>query len=195
MARQLTAAGERVNLLALLDTDFPRFASTPIVRALARVGAFRRAVYPALRRILSHTSALAGVGLSAYWTGVVRRAGAAPGRKQRDDGIAEDRPAPSDDPLTAAINRVVDANYRAMANYVPRPYDGVVTYFRAQESEYAIDRRGLWSRVARTLVVHDVPGGHYTMRRVPHVAALGAALRSALLSAAPGARTEPTPFV
>jgi hypothetical protein len=76
-----------------------------------------------------------------------------------------------------------------VAAYVPGPYDGRVTVFRAAANRRR--RRDLgWSRVARDVEVHVIPGTHLTFI-TRHVAMLGETLRGCL-GRAVGAGAAPT---
>ena len=72
----------------------------------------------------------------------------------------------------AEIGRLVEvcrANLAALANYVPKPYDGRVTLFQSNSAD-RLDSR--WNSLFPRLRVESVPGNHYTMLRPPHVVVL-----------------------
>jgi thioesterase domain-containing protein len=77
------------------------------------------------------------------------------------------------------LERVIAANDRAERDYVPLPYPGPVTLFRAGSARFSPDRRDWWRNVAS---VRETPvaGTHSTMRTPPHVTHLAEALRREL---------------
>ncbi len=158
-ARQLLRRGEHVRAVVLFDTEFPPAATHAWIRRCAKTEGFRSFLYPKTRAM---ASALKRLPASAR------------ARTHRDEA----------DLVTSTINRVIEANYRAMAAYLPARYPGRVTYFRAADAHPSPDTRECWRAFAGELEVHSVPGNHYTMRREPHVHTLAAALRR-ILAAVP----------
>jgi thioesterase domain-containing protein len=174
MAVQLRAAGEEVGVVALLDTDFPSSPSGSLFRVLAQSRTFRRSVYPLLHRVRAHANSLRRLGPRGY-VGALR-------------GSSGSATATGTTAATGSFMRtlaqVEAANLRAAGKYVPRPYEGTLTYFRARDAAPTPDRRDLWRAMARTVHVRDVPGGHFSVRREPHVRILAALLRESLMGAA-----------
>jgi thioesterase domain-containing protein len=71
--------------------------------------------------------------------------------------------------------------------YEPPPYDGDVALFQPVDTLDVYDYRPGWTRVVKgELSSHTLPGDHTSMLDEPHVEALGAAIRSALLRAQAG---------
>jgi len=63
--------------------------------------------------------------------------------------------------LGGAMQRVKEAQYRALRNYRPRFYDGKVTFIRAAVPSYfPKDPVPVWSPLVRDLTVETVPGDH-----------------------------------
>jgi amino acid adenylation domain-containing protein len=95
-------------------------------------------------------------------------------------------------PLSRALQGVREANYRAKEAYVPRPYRGKVTLFRAAVRS-AVDspRRDMgWERLALGGVeIREVPGDHVSMLRRPQIALLAEQLRECI-EGATGAETQ-----
>ena len=170
MARQLEAAGARVALLALFDTEFPPVLAPDVAIPLSSQPVFRRHVYPLLVRARAHGRSLRRLGPSAYLQALRR-----PDRHEAP-GVAK---ATTADPFTRVLADVERANRRAAESYVPGRYRGTATFFRALEEGGQPDRAVLWERVARVVTL-DVPGTHYTMRQEPHVGVLARRLREAL---------------
>ncbi len=80
--------------------------------------------------------------------------------------------------------RVLKANMKAAANYVPQPYSGQLTLFRASEQPPNLvngDPTFGWGKLATEGVrVYEVPGNHLTMVTTPHVQVLAARLKTCL---------------
>jgi thioesterase domain-containing protein len=80
--------------------------------------------------------------------------------------------------------KVLRANVKAAANYVPEAYVGQITFFRASEqpaTETETDPSSGFSRLAtRGVNVHEVPGTHVSMFLKPNVQSLAAKLKTCL---------------
>ncbi|MEO8429877.1 MAG: amino acid adenylation domain-containing protein [Acidobacteriota bacterium] len=101
-------------------------------------------------------------------------------------------------PLPPALRNVREAGYLAGKRYVPQPYAGAVTLFRAGVRSWGETGTGAdlgWRRLARGGVeVREVPGDHVDMLRPPHVEALAVELRAAIdaaLASVETGRPEP----
>jgi thioesterase domain-containing protein len=183
MARQLHAAGETVELLALLDT------ARPEVRGTTGMALDHAAV---LRRILTD---LFGWGP----TGAVTIEALRPLAPEEQLRLAARRLGtrllPEERiPEVAALTRVRLANHNALVDFVPRPFAGRITYFQTRGSAYlssAQESLRFWGRLAEGgFGVHQVPGNHGTLLDPPHVAPLASALRRVLESLEGGTRDE-----
>jgi thioesterase domain-containing protein len=75
---------------------------------------------------------------------------------------------------------VSEAYHRMVSIYVPRRYEGRIVVFKAADSRGEPDLG--WSRVAREVEVHVIPGGHFTFI-TRYVSALGARLQASLQAA------------
>jgi amino acid adenylation domain-containing protein len=96
------------------------------------------------------------------------------------------------EPLPRVLQDVREASYLAHKEYVPGPYGGKATLFRAGVRSVAdIPRRDMgWGRVALGGVeIREVPGDHVDMLRQPHVALLARELRDCIDKAIAGAAT------
>ncbi len=162
MAHQLLAEGQRVALLALLNTNCP--VSTPT------------------RRIRSHIGHLRQLGARTYATEVVKglgrriwRVSAPTGNDASPDPeitkLLETR-ADGDEALVRTLQAIITAENE----YVPRGkvYPGRITLFLAMNSSHDIDdnRLGWRSLAAGGLEVHEIPGNHTTIREEPNVRVL-----------------------
>ena len=79
------------------------------------------------------------------------------------------------------------ANKQAARKYVPQVYPGKVALFRAIHKSapegWQVDPQMGWSKLATgELEVYEVPGGHSTIFREPHVRVLAEKLRVAINS-------------
>jgi amino acid adenylation domain-containing protein len=173
MARQLHAAGEEVELLALLDTGRPES------RDDARFPLDHAAV---LRRILTD---LYGWGATAAVTVEALRpmepdAQLQFAARKLGAGLLPESRLPE----VAALTRVRMANHNAMVDFVPRAYAGRITYLQTRGSAYlpnAQEALRFWGRLADGgFGVHEVAGNHGTLLQKPHVDSVAAALRRVL---------------
>ena len=152
-AQQLTAAGQKVALLALLGCPFPTmFRHTPQM-------SFR------LRRI---ARALTSGSLSArqrFIKSALQR------RLQEPDlpGIGRD--------IMAARRRVEGATLAAVRRYKPRRYSGLIDLFITSD-EWHLSRQ--WRSVADCVREHDLGYGINDLLLGPHVAVLAAPLQDRL---------------
>jgi thioesterase domain-containing protein len=158
MARQLTAAGEAVEPLLLLDTwghprsGDPQFPPDAEILLSVLGDPIRRLVDP-------------GEGLDA----VLAAARALPpdfGREDVDGYLA-----------------VYKETIHAGQNYAPGPWSGSAILFRASDEpeEMAQDEALGWdARIQGRLTVRRAPGSHQTMITPPHVEVLGGEVRKLL---------------
>jgi acyl-CoA synthetase (AMP-forming)/AMP-acid ligase II/thioesterase domain-containing protein/acyl carrier protein len=152
VAQRLRAAGERVDLLAVVDAPAPNvgmrarlaYAVASGVRALRRwAGAQRRKAYARLRKRL---------------------------REQTTATIHDHGELRSSDPAAA---------YRqAVKGYLPRPYAGLIAVFVSESpTRQALPR--FWRRIGRDVEIQHTPGNHLASI-TQHVDALGERLRACL---------------
>ncbi len=140
IARRLRAEADEIGLLAMLDS-YPDRHHLPIaqhVRLLLRAAGNR----------LSHQKS----------SGQPPNVG--PGGQLRPIG---DR-VETRNSLALAMQRVKDAQYRALRNYRPVFYDGSVKFVRAAvPTRFPADPVPVWSPLVSTLQVDAVAGGHLGM--------------------------------
>jgi thioesterase domain-containing protein len=184
MAQQLHAQGEKVALLAILDhtppptryrrviwsptllLDFPLDIARWIVEDIWRAGEGRR--------------------LAALWAKVKTA-------KNQISKLFKRSPPPSGEADVEEIfagqvfpepfKRLLESHYQAMRDYVPRPYPGRVTLFRARARPlFRMHGHDLgWGKFAGGgLEVIVVPGNHETILKPPHVNVLAEALLNQL---------------
>jgi aspartate racemase len=173
MARLLREQSEEIGLLALLDTDCPDYPASAPFRWLSRSAFFRSRVYPGIQRARRHLRTLRRLGLRGYLHATNPQPSAPSGRT---------------DPFWAVAERVRRANVRAAVDYVPRWFDGRLTYFRALHAAALHDSRERWTSVAREIESIDVPGGHSDLRQEPQVQIVARAILERIESVAHASR-------
>jgi thioesterase domain-containing protein/acyl carrier protein len=173
-ARQLRAAGQRVGLLVLLDTEMPNLS----VSLRYRVSSAHQSVFGRARWYFNDLSRLDIAGWTPYALDKSRKAWArvrsAIGRKD-SEGAA--------DPLTRRQSSG-QSYAETLLRYRPRPYDGAITLL-ISEDLYSRGSVQAWSEVASGgAEVHVVPGDHTTYLR-DHVRVLAERLGACLDRAQP----------
>ena len=166
MARELERQGQRVALLALLDSFAPDESGSGrepeeavllsrMAMDLARMAGAESALRP---------EDLAGLSDEAQLATVVRHA--------REAGWL---PPEVEVSILRALRDVMRANLRALATYRPGPLGCPVLLLRAKDAQrtFAVDPSHGWARwLSSNLTVEGVPGDHYSALRLPHVETL-----------------------
>ena len=162
MARQLRAAGEEVDLLAMLDTSpltdatiaaDPRDPAEVMMQTIGGYAgsmAAERIRVDEVRHLPPREMALAMIA---------------------QVGDARLLPESRAD-LILSLTRVRSANLRAQASYALQPYEGRLTYFRtaaSAESELLGAAHEFWAAHAGGTTVVPVTGNHGTILQEPHV--------------------------
>ena len=174
MAQQLSAQGERVALVALLDTMLMGHQIPARVRARS-VGHYR------LRLIDRHVGEIVDLPLKEQ----VRYLTSSLANKIRTKlgGPPAAASGHSTALLTKSIANLQATIVTAMRRYQPKPYDGKVAMFLAEDApdRTRLDLRLLWVEYATSgLEVHAIPGAHGDILDEPHVGVLASRLRSCL---------------
>jgi amino acid adenylation domain-containing protein len=167
MACVLRRQNESIGLLALLDVEYPDFPQAPGFSLLARSRIFRQHVYPTLQRARRHARSMTRLGLRSYAKLATARENATT-TNQAEDAV-----------FWQVAERVRKANTRAAIHYVPRRYDGRLTYFRASHAASDDDRRDRWKLLAREIETIEVAGGHSDIRLEPQVQIVAGWIRKA----------------
>jgi thioesterase domain-containing protein len=170
MARLLQQRGEKVALLALLET----VAMPP---GLLNLAYYRHR----LRCFLGMTPAR----WSVYFREKIRysREARIANRmrfRQVENGVSPE--GEIRDPRLARLEHVYNTNLKALKEYRSSYYNGKVTLFNAVERDPAViaDPQYGWVGLAREIEVHQVPGDHDSMLSEPNVSALAARLSECL---------------
>jgi thioesterase domain-containing protein len=187
MARQLTAEGQKVALLAVVDTG-PGVTVEDGERILAAPHLQGDDEPPCLLDVARYVEGLRGVSLGvnedllrdlapeARLRELVERLRKAGVVRDGQDGLIQLR----------RLLRVYRANSRSYFAYRPVPYPGPITLFRAAGSELAVEVAGAgpdlgWGKLSPSPVeVERVPGGHITLLAEPHVGILARLLQASL---------------
>jgi thioesterase domain-containing protein len=178
MAQQLVAKGHRVALLALFDTTGPGYP-----RLLADTSVLRAKAYRFVGRVQHHRDSLrmlSSRGRVRYVLDMAKKFRKKYYRKflfgykkaGRKVYSMLKRPIPKD------FIQIEDRIAAAGRNYVPHPYPGKVTLFRAAQQPLGIypDPTLGWQELA-ALQIHEVPGHHGSLVKEPFVSNLAEVLR------------------
>ncbi len=185
MAQQLKQGGEKVALLALLDTgtpDYPQY--------LPETSGFRRRIYRLARRVQHHRDNLRRLGTRAkfsYAAGKIAKVKLKYRRQIRDAYKKTVRKFYVKTKGAAAIPhnyiQLEDLIRRAGESYQPQLYTDDVTIFRAALQPLGIvpdETLGWREYVGGRLEIHDVPGHHGSIVVEPDVATLAEKLKDCL---------------
>ena len=148
IAQRLSETGEKVALLAMLDT-YPHVRYLPL----------RQRVRLALQRTKFRALSLMQLPRRAAFPNIVERL-------SRTLHISRDRtgapvPALIGESLTPPTQRLRDTDYRAWTSYRPRFYRGKIKFVRAQKcTEFPDDPTEVWADLAAEFEVETVPGDH-----------------------------------
>ncbi|MFD4371313.1 amino acid adenylation domain-containing protein [Streptomyces sp. NPDC058486] len=170
MAGRLTAAGEEVALVVMLDTGMPPYLGDETPDRAVLLGGF-----------VHDLAGLSGAPAPGYDETALR--GLSPDRQDEalldlleraalvPEGIRED--------MRDRI-RVFEANTRALLRHRPGPVDGRLVLLSARQQPRRPKTRP-WRLLARAgFELHTVPGDHHTMMQQPHLTTLAQSLQSVL---------------
>ncbi|HEX4499520.1 MAG TPA: amino acid adenylation domain-containing protein [Thermoanaerobaculia bacterium] len=166
IARQLAERGEEVGLLALFDTRAPEAESRKPV-SLDEALILRELLGDRIGLSREELEDLGSEGRLRYVIELGKRSGALPG----------------DYDLEAAreVLRIIKMNGTLVGSYVPRLYQGQITFFQAEDEGDAEERVTRWRELAAGGVeVRPVPGPHRELVYEPYVRTLAAELKTAL---------------
>lgn len=176
MAQQLKAAGDEVAFLGLLDASTPSY---PV--PLPGNGFLVKKANGNLRRFQHHCRTLAVVPsgdrlkyvsdrLKKGWVRVRRVANNTYLKTIRGfyKRFREDEPLPS------RYIQIEDKIWAAGMRYVPKPYPGKITLFRATNQPWGIvpDPTLGWEGISKNLEIHEVTGNHGSLVAEPYVGGL-----------------------
>src|SRR5205823_3737517 len=166
VAQQLTAAGEPVDLLALLDTTLPfGRVNEPYLEGIDRSG--REYGFDVT---LEELAGLPPDEQLPYLWEHVRRLGL----------VTEDAAPELVRQTLGDLKRLFHHHVRLAGEYALRPYPGRVTLFRPSDAPPTPPEDRGWGRVATGVDDRFVPGQHHSMVKDPHAGVLAGALRNCL---------------
>ncbi len=178
MARQLTASGETVVLVALFDSFLYNVKTPPLHGLLTRVtdGAARARLH--LRALFRLPTAHKVRYVRKRLSKLAERHQLSNWRRQYRRQVSLELP---DSILPPHLRSVKKACLLAAQQYVPQPYAGHVTLFRAEERDPILSTsQYAWRKLAPNTAFVDVPGSHANMMNAPHVHVLAQRLRQAI---------------
>lgn len=144
MAQRLTADGEKVALLAMLD-------SYPDIRYLSFAQRARLVTRLATRRATTAMKLPAAEALSLLLR---------PSRRRSLAPRVSYQP-PVDVSLSPAMQRARECAYLALTRYKPRFYPGKIRFVRAEiPTDFPADPAAVWAHLANEFEVETVPGDH-----------------------------------
>jgi thioesterase domain-containing protein len=160
MARQLLEQREDIALLALFDTWAPGYPR----------------VMPLVQRLGLHAEKIRQLDPQQRASYISDRMRSASRRLSRLAGLSSD---PHDgERLLDPVRKIGEANRCAAGAYLPRPFAGMITLFRAEGPsdvvgvELTEPTMGWGSLAESGLKVHSIPGTHDAIFREPHVRVL-----------------------
>ncbi|HLX09080.1 MAG TPA: thioesterase domain-containing protein, partial [Thermoanaerobaculia bacterium] len=167
VACRLRAAGERVALLAMIDTPGP---GAPLARISSSADVLIEIFGSRLQLDREQLAALDGERQIDWVLARLAAAG---------------QPVPDLDRATAARRiELWRTNYQAMLAYAPPPYPGRAVFFRARQQPAGSAPERAWLELAEAgLETQIVPGDHQTMMAPPHLQVLIERLRKTLTAA------------
>ncbi len=173
MAQQLHAEGEKVAVLAMIDTPGSGQMGVKLEDETAIATYILDSLFELDKKFLSLNS--------------IRQQGNAEEQviyALEQAKIANLVPNDFQIPTTRQIIRVFKANMEAMWNYTPRIYPGKIIFFRAQDRREKYDPvhpEYAWMELAASgIEIHPVSGNHITMNALPHVQIIAEKLKVCL---------------
>jgi amino acid adenylation domain-containing protein len=177
MACQLSAAGQEVGLLALLDT-YP----AGYFKLLPGSGTLGQRASRYAKKLESHIENLRQLGAGAKVGYLLNKLRYAPDKlKHKLYRRAYKIYKRFGRPLPPVLKNIEEINFAAVKDYVPQTYSGDVTLFLASDLTADYDLRDGWRElVTGEIEAHEIPGNHINIIKEPHVGALAEKLRSCL---------------
>jgi amino acid adenylation domain-containing protein len=177
MACQLDAQGQKVALLALLDT-YP----TGYFKLVPGSGSLRQRTGRYARKLESHAKNLRGLGGVEKVAYVLRKLKYAPEKtKHKFYRRAYKIYERMGRPLPPVLKNIEEINFGAVRDYVPQTYSGDVTLFLASDLTSGYDLQDGWRElVDGSIESHEISGNHINIIKEPHVRTLAEKLKGCL---------------
>ena len=167
MAQQLHDAGERIGLVAVLDSMLPPGYTRRGLNSQAhshRKPIMRRLTYRALK-----------VAARIYRGVLGKQASSG-----KATGVKTPPRIPSQHASPDAHHTIRRAHAEARRRYIPRHYPGRITYFRSSNEGMRDAWNKGWRRLCAEIDFVDIPGQHKTILHDEHIATLAAVLQERL---------------
>ncbi|HVS20425.1 MAG TPA: amino acid adenylation domain-containing protein, partial [Pyrinomonadaceae bacterium] len=177
MACQLAAEGQKVALLALLDT-YP----AGYFKLLPGSGTLAQRVTRYAKKLESHIDNLHQLGAREKFGYLLNKLEYAPEKiKHKLYRRAYKIYKRVGRPLPPVLKNIEEINFAAVKDYVPQTYSGSVTLFFASDLTADYDLRDGWRElIDGGIDTHEIPGNHINIIKERHVGALAEKLRSCL---------------
>lgn len=177
MACQLTAKGEEVRLLALLDT-YP----AGYFKLVAGASGFRQRSIRYFKKLWSHGLNLRQLGPTEKLGYILNKLKYAPEKiRHKLYRRAYKIYKQIGQPLPPALKNIEEINFAAVKDYLPQVYSGNVVLFLASDLTADYDLLDGWRElVAGSIEAHEISGDHINIIKEPHVRALADQLRACL---------------
>jgi thioesterase domain-containing protein len=174
MAQQLRRQGQEIVLLALIDASAPKGGRRRAKQDdVALLLTFAQDLGLSLEDLLLPPKHHPSLELNEPLAYILERA-----------KMANKIPSETEFTQIQYLFNIFQVNNQALQDYVPRPYRGQITLFKAGEIRPEDDRRptlGWDALTTEGVEVHECPGTHFTMIREPHVQILAEQLRTSLM--------------
>jgi acetoacetyl-CoA synthetase len=149
MAQRLTAQGEKVALLAMLETyPHPRFLS------------LRQRVRLAIRLVRHRATTVSRLPIRDALSYIIR-----PSERRlyvtRDSSVNGSGPVPAGASNTPTMQRARESAYRSLTRYRPHFYNGSIKFVKAETlTDFPDNPAAIWSGLADRFHTETVPGDH-----------------------------------
>jgi amino acid adenylation domain-containing protein len=181
MARQLQRLEQDVKLLALVDSMIPHFARPAIENVSVTANALPDNNSEPLEEATLLISFAMDLGLSLELLALIHADLLTIEPAQQLTYVLDQArqasvvPADLDLSVIQRLYALFKNNYRALWNYVPKPYAGSALLIKATERENSVvlDPALGWNKLVADLQIREAPGTHYTIVREPYVRTLG----------------------
>ena len=177
MACQLEAMGERVQVLALLDT-FP----AGYFKLLPGNSSLSQRLTRRLKKWQSHAANLRGLNASGKLRYLATKLRYAPPKaKHKIYRRAYKLYQRIGKPLPPVLRNIEELNFAAVKDYEPQIYAGDVLLFLASDLTADYDSKDGWRELVRgEIETHEIPGNHLNIIKEPGVRVLANQLRASL---------------
>ena len=184
LARQLVEKGREVSFLGIVDSVMPSPIRLHLEPTFLKHVA--RHVASCVQTFVGLEHRVQKARVRAAWRRLARHI--SPPRAPNGRPVADVTEIINMDRYPEDRKRFAQVHYRALREYVPKPYAGRLTLFRATVQALRDFEPSLgWARVAREVEIVPVRGNHSDILEVRHAGALAEAIGLSLKRAAPGA--------